>query len=174
MGADTSSCHTSGLQHIHSFPGFADTALLCGVSFLWLWAEPTQINRPVYCGCGQNTSAGHSARESSPGPVLFRHEDMPLLLLGGKGQFPAAENPCLWSLIRFSVPSPTVVLSLEAQELVTESWSGLSLFIHQHLLTGLANKLHGKERGDVRPVIITACFHYLDTLLWGCEHLPAS
>lgn len=54
---------------------------------------------------------------------------MPLLLLGGKGQFLAAENPYLWALMKFSVPSSTVILSLEAQELVTVSWSGLSLFL---------------------------------------------
>lgn len=54
-------------QGISTCPHFQalQTALLCGIYFLHLWAEHTQINRSIYCDCRQHTSAGHGAREGS-------------------------------------------------------------------------------------------------------------
>lgn len=54
-------------QGISTCPHFQalQTAFLFGASFLQLWTEPTEINRPIYSVCGQHTSAGHGARGGS-------------------------------------------------------------------------------------------------------------
>lgn len=68
------------LMHPHATPQGISTcshfqalqaALLCGASFLQLWAEPTQIHRAIYCEHGQHSSPGHGAREGSLNPFSY-------------------------------------------------------------------------------------------------------
>lgn len=152
---------------------------LCGVYFLQLWAEPTQINRPIYCECRQHTPAGHGAREESLDQFYLDIKISLCCFWEGRDSFQQEKLHIFehwWAFVSL-LQLWSWAWRFKSQLL----WSGevfpFSLFIHQLLFTvhsaGQAKKLTEKERGGVRPVIITSYFLYLDPIVWGYEHLPA-